>query len=157
MIPRRFAWCIPLLLAASVQLWAEPARAWAVGGHVGLNLDHGNVHIGGDLHFPLVQLAPSVRFSIWPSIAHVFIEDGHDVELLGMDFPFEFQLQNSIVTPFVGPGLGLAIHEHADLKLNVICGIFLEAGRGVRPFAELALRFINGTYVDFLTGVLFEF
>jgi hypothetical protein len=140
-----------------MQLWTARAQAWAVGGHVGLNLDHGDIHIGADLQFPLAQLSPSTRLSIWPSIAHVFIDGGHDVELLGVDLPFEFRIASSIVTPFVGPGLGLAIHDHVDLKLNVIGGLFLEAGGGVRPFAELALRFVNGTYVDFLTGVVFEF
>jgi hypothetical protein len=148
-----------LLMAASIQLWAARAEAWSVGGHVGLNLDHGDVHLGVDFEFKLMDVSSFVTLSIWPSFAHVFIDGGHDVELLGVDFPFEFQLGRSIVSLFVGPGFGLAVSDSGEdqwLKVNVINGIFLNAGGGVRPFAELAIRFVNGTFVDFLTGVLIE-
>jgi hypothetical protein len=136
---------------------AAHAYTFEAGGHGGVNLDlHGDLHLGVDLLFPLAQLSPSVQLSLWPSFAHVFIHDAHDVELLGCDFPFQFRLGESIVSPFVGPGLGLAIFGKTPIKLNVIGGIFVDAGRGVRPFAELALRFIEDTYVDLLFGVVFE-
>jgi hypothetical protein len=125
------------------------------GGHLGVGLDSGNVHLGGDLLFPLVQLSPAVKLSIWPSAAFI-IADGPEGMLLGCDFPFEFDIVDSIVQPFVGPGLGVAIFDgHARIKLNVIGGIFIDTGT-VRPFAELALRFIHGTQVDLLVGVLVE-
>jgi len=104
--------------------------------------------------FPIAELSPAVRLSIWPSAAFV-INDGRDGVLLGADFPFEFQIDGSIVSPFVGPGIGVAIFDDAFVKLNVIGGVFIDTGV-VRPFAELALRFIDGTYVDLLVGVLFE-
>jgi hypothetical protein len=147
-----------LLLLIAAGLWLTPnrANAWAAGGHLGLNLDDANIHLGGDLLFPLVDVSPNVRLSIWPSLAYVFIDNGHDVVLFGADFPFEFRIDNSIVTPFVGPGLGLAIQHEAYLKFNVIGGSFFNVGDRVRLFAELALRFVNGTYVDLLFGVLVE-
>jgi hypothetical protein len=147
---------VALLTAASVWLSTQEAKAWAGGGHVGLNLDDGGIHLGGDLLFPLADVSPNVRLSIWPSVAWVFNHDHHDVLLFGVDFPFEFRLADSIVAPFVGPGLGLAVHDDVNLKLNVIGGLFVNAGDSVRLFGELALRFVRGTYVDLLFGVLFE-
>jgi hypothetical protein len=144
-------------VCATVAAWlpAAPAQAWEAGGHLGLNLDQGDIHIGADLVFPLTDVSPHVRLSLWPSFAHVFRDHAHDVELFGLDFPFEFLIDNSVVTPFVAPGLGLAIYEDVSLKLNVIGGVFVNTNGPVRPFAELALRFINGTFVDLLVGILF--
>lgn len=96
-----------------------------------------------------------MQLSIWPSAAFI-ITDGPEGLLLGCDFPFTFHIADSIVEPFVGPGLGVSIFDgHAQVKLNIIGGLFIDTG-SVRPFAELALRFINGTYVDLLAGVLVE-
>jgi hypothetical protein len=153
---KRFDICAAVFLAASTWFAANRVQAWAAGGHLGLNLDEGDIHIGGDLLFPIAELSPNVRLSVWPSVAYVFVHDGHDVLLLGADLPFEFLLRDSIVSPFVGPGLGLAINDQAQLKLNVIGGLFINTNAGVRPFGELALRFVRGTYVDLLFGVLFE-
>lgn len=147
------------IFAAGLGLAFAPvakAESLAIGPHLGINLDHGNLHIGGDLLIPIVQLSPSVRLGIWPSFAHVFIEDGHDVELLGCDFPFIFHIDNSIVEPFLAPGLGLAFYGDTSLKLNLIGGTFFETHSTVRPFVALAIRLIDGTYVDLLGGVLFE-
>ena len=128
----------------------------AVGPHGGINLDLGNIHLGGDVVVPLTQLSPSLQLAIWPSYAHVFIEDGHDVELLGVDVPFVFEIDGSIVSPYFAPGLGLAFYGETTLKLNLIGGVFFDTGSSVRPFSELAIRLIRGTYVDLLVGVLFE-
>ncbi|HKP55888.1 MAG TPA: hypothetical protein VJV78_04180 [Polyangiales bacterium] len=144
--------CLGALVCAALP---APAHAWEAGGHAGVGLDSGSVHLGGDLVFPIVRLSPAVEFSLWPSAAFV-ITDGPEGVLLGLDFPFEFIIADSIVKPFVGPGFGVWIaDEHAQVKLNVIGGLFIDTGT-VRPFAELALRFINGTYVDLLAGVLVE-
>lgn len=144
-----------LLCACAWLTSSGTAHAFAFGGHVGLNLDHGDVHIGADLLFPLAEVSPAVQLALWPSFAHVF-RDGHDVELLGADLPFFFRIDNAPVIPFVGPGLGLAFYENVSLKLNVITGAFLETHSPVRPFGELALRFINGVFVDLLFGVVIE-
>lgn len=144
-----------LLLCASAWLPSHTAHAFAVGGHAGLNLDRGDVHIGADLLIPLAEVSPAVQLALWPSFAHVFRE-GHDVELLGADLPFLFPMDGVPLTPFVGPGLGLAIYEDVSLKLNVITGAFLETRSPVRPFGELALRFIRGVFVDLLFGVVIE-
>lgn len=146
---------LALLLGISAWLSSNTAQAFAVGGHVGLNLDQGDVHVGADLLFPLAEVSPAVQLALWPSFAHVFRE-GHDVELLGVDLPFFFQIDGAPIIPFVGPGLGLAIYEDVSLKLNVITGAFLETNGPVRPFGELALRFINGVFVDLLFGVVIE-
>jgi hypothetical protein len=130
------------------------AAAQAVGGHLGINLDHGNVHLGLDGVFSLVDISPRVSMGIWPSYAHVFIEDAHDVELLGCDLPFSFHLARGIVTPFVAPGFGLAFFGDTSVKVNAIGGVFFETKTRIEPFAALALRFVNGTYADLLGGVL---
>lgn len=146
------------LFCLAALLWAgAPSRvsAFEVGGHVGVGLDSGSIHLGGDLLFPIADVSPSVRLSVWPSAAFV-INDGSDGVLLGADFPFEFEIANSIVSPFVGPGIGVSIFgDDAVVKLNVVGGLFIDAGT-IRPFAELAMRFINGVFVDLLVGVLVE-
>jgi hypothetical protein len=144
--------CLAVLLGA-----AAPSRvsAFEAGAHVGVGLDTGSIHLGGDLLFPIADVSPTVRLSIWPSAAFV-INDGSDGVLLGADFPFEFGIADSIVSPFVGPGIGVSIFgDDAAVKLNVVGGLFIGTG-SVRPFAELALRFIHGQYVDLLVGVLIE-
>ena len=136
------------------------AQSVALGPHGGVNLDTGNLHLGADVVVGLGALstraAPSVSLALWPSYAHVFIDGGHDVELFGVDLPFLFAIEDAVVTPFVGPGLGLAFYGDTSLKLNVIGGVFVETHSAVRPFGELALRFIDGTFVDLLAGVVFE-
>jgi hypothetical protein len=124
--------------------WASAARAepFELGAHLGVGLDSGSVHLGGDALFPIARLSPSVRLALWPSAAFV-INDGPDGVLLGVDFPFEFEIANSIVSPFVGPGFGVGIFNgDATVKLNVVGGLFIDTGT-VRPFVELALRFID--------------
>jgi len=144
---------VALILAAPPEVQAQRV---AVGPHLGINLDHGNLHVGGDVLILLAELSPSVTVGIWPSYAHVFIEDGNDVELLGCDFPFMFKIDNSIFTPFAAPGLGLAFYGDTSLKLNLIGGTFFETNSSVRPFVAMAIRLIDGTFVDLLGGVLFE-
>src|SRR4051794_32753045 len=118
---------LALLLCLSAWIPGNTAHAFAVGGHVGLNLDRGDVHLGADLLFPVAELSPSVQLALWPSFAHVFRGgNAHDVELLGVDLPFFFRIENTPLIPFVGSGLGLAIYDEVSLKLNVITGLFLE-------------------------------
>jgi hypothetical protein len=149
-------WVLCLTLWIAALLPADARAQVAIGPHAGLNLDVGSVHLGGDVIVQLSQLSETVSLGIWPSYAHVLIDGGHDVELFGVDFPFMFRLEDSIVTPFAAPGLGLAFYGDTALKVNLIGGVFLEAGGGVRPFTELAIRLVNGTYVDLLFGVVFE-
>jgi len=145
-----------VLAALAIASAARAETNVAIGPHLGINLDHGNLHLGGDLLIEVAQLSPSVTLGIWPSYAHVFIEDGHDVELLGCDFPFIFEIDGSIVEPFLAPGLGLAFYGDTSLKLNLIGGTFFETHSSVRPFVAIAIRLIDGTFVDLLGGVLFE-
>jgi hypothetical protein len=151
-----------LALVFCAGVWLEsssPARALegiSLGGHLGLNLDRGDFHIGFDIVIPVVDLSPMVQWVVWPSIAHVFVRHGHDVELFGVDGPFVFNLARVPITPFVGPGLGLAVYEDVSLKFNVIGGLFVETHSPVRPFGEIAIRFIAGTFVDALFGVVIE-
>jgi hypothetical protein len=151
---------LALLFCAGV--WAgtsSSARALdgiSLGGHVGINLDRADFHIGFDIVIPVVDLSPMVQWAVWPSIAHVFVRHGHDVELFGVDGPFVFNLRSVPITPFVGPGFGLAVYDQVSLKFNVVGGLFVETHSPVRPFAEMALRFIDGTFVDALFGVVVE-
>lgn len=156
--PRRVRWAAALLcVALALSVAPTAARAQSVGPHLGVNLDHGNVHLGLSVHVPIVDLSQRVRLGLWPSYAHVFIHEGHDVELLGVDVPFEFRLERSVVTPFVAPGLGLAFYGETTLKLNAIGGAFFDVGHHLRPFTALALRFVRGTYVDLLAGLMIAF
>jgi hypothetical protein len=145
-----------LCLGALFCAWL-PARAaaWEAGGHLGVGLDSGSIHLGGDLFFPIADVSPTVRLAIWPSAAFV-INDGPDGVLIAADFPFEFAIAHSIVSPFVGPGFAVGIFDDdATVKLDVVGGVFIDTGT-VRPFGELALRFIDHTFVDLLIGVLIE-
>jgi hypothetical protein len=146
-----------LALVAFVLLLPAAVRAQvSIGPHAGVNLDVGSVHLGADVIVEISQLSETVTLGVWPSYAHVFIDGGHDVELFGVDFPFMFAIDDSIITPFAAPGLGLAFYGDTSLKVNLIGGLFLEAGGGVRPFTELAIRLVDGTFVDLLVGVVFE-
>lgn len=150
---RRASCALVLLFWLAV---AGPARAdVGLGGHLGVNLDHGNVHLGVDALIPVKQITPRVELALWPNFAHVFIHDGHDVELLGFDVPFAFNAISDVVTPFVAPGLGLSIGDDTTVKVNAIGGVFFHVGR-VRPFTAVALRFVRGTYADLLAGVLID-
>jgi hypothetical protein len=150
-------WLVSAVVLGAVS--SSPARVSAqfwLGPHGGVNLDSGSIHLGVDFVAEIAELSPSVKLAVWPSYAHVFIDGGRDVELFGCDFPFVFAIRDSVVTPFAGPGLGLAFYGDTSLKVNVIGGLFFETGGPVRPFVELALRFVDGTFVDLLGGVLFE-
>lgn len=131
------------------------AQALSLGPHAAVNLDGGSLHLGVDLVLQIADVSQNVKLGLWPSYAHIFVDDGEDGDLFGVDFPFIFPLDASIVTPFVGPGLGLSVFDDAQLKVNIIGGLFLETG-SVRPFTELAIRLVEGTYVDLIVGVLFE-
>jgi hypothetical protein len=150
---------LALLFCAGVWLQSGSARAFSglsLGGHLGINLDRADFHVGFDMLLPMVDLTPTVQWALWPSLAHVFVRHGHDVELLGLDAPFLFNLASVPIVPFVGPGFGLAVYDQVSLKLNVIGGLFFNPAGRVRPFGELAIRFIDGTFVDALFGVLIE-
>jgi hypothetical protein len=137
-------------------LHPRPARAdVSLGGHLGVNLDHGNVHIGADALIPIKQISPRVQLALWPNFAHVFIQDSRDVELLGFDVPFAFNSLSDVVIPFVAPGLGLSIGDETTIKVNAIGGVFFHVGR-VRPFTAIAVRFVRGTYTDLLAGLLID-
>jgi hypothetical protein len=145
-----------VFIALAVSSLAPAARAdVSLGGHLGVNLDHGNVHLGVDALIPIKQITPRTQLSLWPNFAHVFIHDYHDVELLGFDVPFIFNHISDVVSPFVAPGLGLSIGDESTVKVNAIGGVFFQLGR-VRPFTAVAVRLVRGTYVDWLAGVLVD-
>lgn len=151
-------WSSCLGCACALGLW-WPAAAHAqvaIGPHGAVNLDAGHPHLGADVIVQVATLSPTVALGVWPSYAHVFIEDQHDVELISVDFPFMFQLEDGIVTPFAAPGLALSIQDGTAMRVNLIGGAFLNAGGGVRPFADLAIRVVGGVYVDLQFGVVFE-
>lgn len=145
-----------VFIALAALCLAPAARAdVSLGGHLGVNLDHGNVHLGVDALIPIKQITPRAQLALWPNFAHVFIHDYHDVELLGFDVPFIFNHISDVVSPFVAPGLGLSIGDESTVKVNAIGGVFFQLGR-VRPFTAVAVRFVRGTYVDWLAGVLVD-
>ncbi|MGD5241938.1 hypothetical protein QT886_22470 [Xanthomonas citri pv. citri] len=45
---------------------ARAESSLAIGPHLGINLDHGNLHLGGDLLIELTELSPNGRLRlIW--------------------------------------------------------------------------------------------
>ena len=68
--------------------------------------------------------------------------------------PFTLRLDNPSIAPYLAPGLALSAQYGVQLKVNLIGGCFFELGDRVRLFTELAIRLVNGTYVDLLGGVL---
>ena len=149
-----------LLLAAFAAIslsWAIPASGRAdvaLGGHFGVNLDAGHPMLGADLRVDIVEISDAVRLNIWGAYTHVFIEDGRDVELLEVDVPFLFRVRSDVVTPYAAPGLGISISGETNLKLNLIGGCLFHIGERFEPFAQLAIRLIDGTYVDLIGGLL---
>ena len=102
----------------------------------------------------IVDISDRVRLDLWPAYTHVFIDDWRDVELIELDVPFLFDVGTPVVTPYAAPGLGVSISEESSLKLNLIGGCLFHVGERFEPFAQIAIRLINGTYVDFLGGLL---
>lgn len=142
-----------LAVASPAQVRAE---GLAVGPHIGFNLDEGSLHLGGDVMVSLTRVAPGLELLIWPSFAHVIVHDGHDVELLGVDFPFVFTIDDAPVRPFLAPGMGLAFYGDTSVKVNLIGGTFFELDGDIHPFTAVAIRLVDGTFVDLLGGVMFE-
>lgn len=144
-------------LAAISLSWLVAARGRAdvaLGGHFGVNLDAGHPMLGADLRVDIVEISENVRLDIWGAYTHVFIEDGRDVELLEVDVPFLFRVRTDVVTPYAAPGLGISISGETNLKLNLIGGCLFHIGDRFEPFAQLAIRMIDGTYVDLIGGLL---
>lgn len=156
MPPRAF-----LLLASCSLLFcllaASPSGARAdvaLGGHFGVNLDAGHPMLGADVRADLVDISSRVRLDIWGAYTHVFIEDWRDVNILEVDFPFLFRVNTDVVTPYAAPGLGISFSGDTTLKLNMIGGVLFHVGSRFEPFAQIAIRVINGTYVDLIGGLL---
>lgn len=126
----------------------------AVGGHFGVNLDAGHPILGADLRVDIVELSPRVRMNLWGGYSHVFIEEWRDVNLLEVDVPFLFSVNTPVVEPYAAPGLGLSFSSETSLKLNLIGGCLFHIGERFEPFAQIAVRMINGTYVDLMGGLL---
>lgn len=143
------AFCL-LYLAPSI------ARAdVAVGGHFGVNLDAGHPMLGGDVRVDVAEISPRVRLDVWGAYTHVFLEDQPDVNMLEVDVPFLFRVNTDVVTPYAAPGLGLSFYAgDPTLKLNIIGGCLFHVGERFEPFAQLAIRMIDGTYVDLIGGLL---
>lgn len=146
-----------LSLCASVSAPAQAQTEMAAGGHFGLNLDGGHPILGADLLIELKQLSSRVTMGLWPAYSHVFIEDAHDVDLLEVDLPFLIRVRNPNIVPYVSPGLGLSFSGGSTLKLNLIGGVLFRVGERIEPFTQLAVRMIQGTYVDLLGGVVVRF
>lgn len=126
----------------------------ALGGHFGVNLDEGHPMLGADVRVDLVDISSRVRLDLWGAYTHVFIEEWRDVNMLEVDLPFLFRVNTDVVTPYAAPGLGLSFSGDTSLKLNLIGGCLFHVGSRFEPFAQIAVRLINGTYVDLIGGLL---
>ncbi len=140
--------CSLLTTAASARADVAP------GGHFGVNLDGGHPIVGADLRIDVHELSSRVRLDVWAGYSHVFIEDGRDVNLIEADLPFLIQVRTPVVIPYAGPGLGVSLSGDTTLKLNLLGGCLFQVGERFEPFVQLAIRMIQGTYVDLLGGLL---
>jgi hypothetical protein len=133
-----------------------PCRAEvALGGHFGLNLDAWHPMIGADVRVDVIDISDRVRLDLWGAYSHVFIRHHeYDVDLIEFDAPFLFRVNTDVVTPYAAPGFGLSFSNGTTLKLNLIGGCLFHVSERLEPFAQLAIRMINGTYVDLIGGLL---
>jgi hypothetical protein len=150
---------VALLLGSGASASAQDSSHFRFGGggHFGINLDEGDPMLGADFLVDLVDISSHVRMSIWPAYTHVFIEDQLDVNLLEVNVPFQFIVGTPIVRPYAAPGLGLSFSDGTSLKLNLIGGCFFHVNDRFEPFTQLAVRLIQGTYVDLIAGVMVRF
>ena len=146
-----------LALSPFLRPAAAEAEIPAAGAHFGINLDRGHPQLGADVFVPLLDLSDAVSLAIWPAYTHVFLHEQRDVELIEGNLVVSFATRLPTIRPYAGGGLGLSFHHDTSLKLNMLGGARFAVHPRVVPFVQLAIRTINGTFVDAAAGVLFPF
>lgn len=152
------AFCAGLLLFVPSAEAQDSHHRFGVGAHFGVNLDAAHPMLGVDFLVDLVDISSRVRLGLWPKYTHVFIEDWDDVDMVALDVPFQFLTNNVHVRPYAAPGLGVAFEDgHAYVKLNLIGGCAFPISDRFEPYTHLAIRLIDGTFVDWSVGILARF
>jgi len=138
-------------LAAAPVAHAERAT---IGPHLGVNFDVDDLLIGAEARIDVATLGRNVIVQLNPSFSYYFV-DNYDLLNISFNVPFEFVIENSVLRPFVAPGLGLFTGDHTDLKLNMLGGMLFRLD-AIDPFVQLRVAFIDGSTVDLMGGVLFR-
>jgi hypothetical protein len=156
----RNRWAFLMVLAlTSVPAAAAQAERNTLGLHLGINFEGDDpLFLGPEGRFDVATISQRVIVQLNPSMSYYFVDN---VTLLNFSFnvPFEFVLENTVVRPMVGPGLGLYFADwdggsDTDLNLNILGGVLFHF-EAVDPFVQLRLAIGDGSTVELMGGVLF--
>jgi hypothetical protein len=153
-----------LFAALSLLFQPLPARAErsTLGPHVGFNLDWDDVLLGLEGRFDIASLGRAT-LQLNPTFSYYFDDrDDDDATFnFSLNMPFEFRVSDSVLRPFIAPGLGV-LHwsrdnadDHTDLKLNVIGGLLFYLAP-VELFVQLKVAIGDGAEVELIGGLLFQ-
>lgn len=141
---------LALLLLFTPTAHAERAT---IGPHVGYNFDGEVLLLGAESRIDLTQAGRSVIVQLDPSLSYYFFED-FSLFNFSLNVPFEFIVGDSVLRPFVAPGLALFFGDpDEELRLNLIGGLLFKLD-AVEPFVQLRAAVIDGDVVDLMGGLL---
>lgn len=148
---------------------SQASAQWAIGPHVGYNVDASEVNLGATAQINVpgakigaVQLAANPGFEFYPFI-------GTGASLLVFNFDIIYPLTaKAPVSPYIGAGLmigrssfsitfpgGTISGSSTDAGLNLKGGVLFSKGKTIRPFAEATLVLSNATTLVLRGGVQF--
>lgn len=149
-----------LLLALLVGVPLAHAERNTIGPHLGVNLDIDDPFIGVEGRIDMTTLSHDVIVQLNPSFSFYFIDGAGGLFNLSVNVPFEFRIHDSILRPFVAPGLGLwhwsyGNRSDTDLTLNILGGLLFDLAP-VEPFVQLRVALGDGSFAELMGGVLFR-
>ncbi len=130
-----------------------------LGPHLGYNFDGDVLFLGAEGRFDVANIDSSAIVQLNPSFSLYFT---HDVNVLNFSFnvPFEFQIHDSVLRPFVAPGLGIFANVGhgggTDVKFNLIGGLLFHLQSPLEPFVQLRLGLGGGVSTELMAGLLFR-
>jgi hypothetical protein len=151
---------IVAVFACAALCFAAPARAdrSTLGPHFGVNFDFDDAFIGLEGRFDVADVGSSAVLQINPSFSYYFT-DNVDVFNFSLNFPFEFQINDSVLRPMAAPGIGLWHFSNGssetEVVLNLIGGLLFYLD-GVEPFVQLRVYLGDGSGAELMGGVLFR-
>jgi hypothetical protein len=164
MQPRRsrFAFVLGLSLFGIFYLPVAARAESSLGPHVGINLDWDAALLGLEARVDMVGAGPAT-LQLNPTFSYYFDDDDDDdaVFNFSLNFPFEFKVRDSVLRPFIAPGLGLMIFtrdnfdDDTDLKLNLIGGLLFDLSP-VELFVQLKVAIGDSTEAEIVGGLLFQ-
>ena len=165
MDPRTIRFALVLCLAAAgmvvLPLTAHAKRS-TLGPHVGINLDWDTALLGLEGRFDIVGVG-SATLQLNPTFSYYFDDDDNNLAIFNfsLNLPFEFKIGDSVLRPFVGPGLGVLhfsrdnVDDDTDLKLNLLGGLLFYLDP-VDLFVQCKFAIGDGTEAEIIGGLLFH-